>query len=290
MKSTRLSVLWIFILLIATAAPAAADTLFKGRQIRLNDPGNRIFSVGLTGTTAGFNFIALVEDARHQAISLGDLGYWERVPDPPSFLRNTDLQFVVENHAAGKFQIEFEYDPQQQDIRYRVKNGAVLVKIDAREYYPVLIIDTVESVARSVPARPAETDLKRVLLFDFNSFDVDLREHYGGVKRLMANAAFKHYFYYYEAADYSGYHFKIYPDVTRIDIDKMGLSVENDTLAYYQQVLENLKSRLGTDFADQTVMVTRFGKKYAPELNHYAREIGLRKHMEINFWSYHELE
>ncbi|MBW1913214.1 MAG: hypothetical protein JRI43_08705, partial [Deltaproteobacteria bacterium] len=86
-----------------------ADSLFEGRQINLSNSDNRVFSVGVTGTTAGHNYLALIENARQESISLGDLGYWELVPDPPASLRNYDLQLIVRNNYTGIFQIEFEY-------------------------------------------------------------------------------------------------------------------------------------------------------------------------------------
>jgi hypothetical protein len=289
-----LCIIWLCVIWVAggsSTGAAAAENLFKNRRIHLSIPENRLFRIGITGTTAGYNFIALVEDAKQESIPLGELGYWEQVPDPPSFLRNYDLQLNVKNHAKGKFQIEFEYDSERQEIRYRVKDGAILVKIDDREYYPTLIIDSIASVAlKSAAADPATRELKRFIFFDFNSLDVDLREYYGNVKRLLNNPAFTPYFYYYESTDYNSYYFKIYTAAPKLDIEKMGLSTENGTLEYYQKILDNIKSRLGVDFADQIIIVTRFGKKRTAELKKYANEIGLSKTMKISFWSYKEIE
>ncbi|MBW1913215.1 MAG: hypothetical protein JRI43_08710 [Deltaproteobacteria bacterium] len=64
-------------------------------------------------------------------------------------------------------------------------------------------------------------------LFDFNSFDVDIRKYYGAVKRLLKNKDSSHYFYYYESGNYNSYYFRTYRNVARLDTDKMGLSLEN---------------------------------------------------------------
>lgn len=281
-------VFWIAVCFLSGSA--VAQSLFKGRRIYLNMPEKKSFRVGITGTTAGYNFIALIEDTQQETISLGALGFWEMVPDPPAYLRNYDLQFVIENHARGNFEIEFEYDEKLQDIRYRVKSGAVLLKLDASEYYPVLIVDSTESIVEKAAVDPAAKEVKRMILFDFNSFDVDLREYYGRIKQMLKNPALSHNFYYYESAGYNNYYFKIYSEVEKLDIEKMGLSTENGRIGYYQRVLENLKSRLGTDFVDQAIIVTRFGKKFSFELKKYASEIGLSRNMEITFWSYGEIE
>ena len=293
MKTTWHCVKWFCIFLAAgwaLAGYAQADTLFKGRRINLSNDDNRTFKVGVTGTTAGYNFIALIENAKQESISLGDLGYWEMVNDSPSFLRNYDLQLVIKNHYKGKFQIEFEYDRQQQDIRYRVMEGAVQVKLDSSEYYPTLIVDHVASAALRPEEDIIPSGSKRFLFYDFNSFDADLRKYYGNVKRLFKNPDFSHRFYYYESGGYNSYYFKIYQDVDKLDTDKMGLSLEDGTLKYYQKVLDNLKSLHGTDFADQAIIISRFGKKYSKELKKYAHEIGMAKHMVVTLWSYEDIQ
>jgi len=152
MKTKLHPVKWFCIFLLAGWALAGeihADTLFKGRSIQLSNDNNRVFKVGLTGTTAGYNFLALIENAKQESISLGELGYWELVADPPSSLRNYDLQLVIKNRYKGKFQIEFAYDRSQQDIRYRILNGPVRVKLDSSEYYPTLNIDHIAAVTLS---------------------------------------------------------------------------------------------------------------------------------------------
>jgi hypothetical protein len=70
----------------------------------------------------------------------------------------------------------------------------------------------------------------------------------------------------------------------------MGLSLENGTREYYQKVLDNLKIRLGTDFADQVIIVCRFGKKFSEELKKYAHEIGMSPDMVITLWSYDDIK
>jgi hypothetical protein len=55
-------------------------------------------------------------------------------------------------------------------------------------------------------------------------------------------------------------------------------------------VLDNIKSRLGTDFADQVIIVTRFGKKFSEELKKYAGEIGMKKNMVITLRSYDDIK
>ena len=268
---------------------AVAATLFEGRQIHLSKDDNRVFKIGITGTTAGYNFIALVEDAQQESIALGDLGYWELVDDPPSVLRNYDLQLNVKNNFRGKFQIEFEYDRQQHDIVYRVLEGPVQVRLDRSEYYPTMVIEPLAAISPADTA-PAPAGFKRHLFFDFNSFDADLRKYYGRVKRLLKSADFTHYFYYYESGNYNSYYFKIYDDADKLDTDKMGLSLEDGTLGYYQKVLDNLKSRHGVDFANQVIIVSRFGKKFSKELKQYALEIGWSKNMTVTLWSYEDIQ
>ena len=88
---------WIF------PGDLSANSLFQGRRIHLTNEDNRIFTIGVTGTTAGYNYRALIENARQESISLGEFGYWESIDDPPSFLRNYDLQLVIKNNFKGKF-------------------------------------------------------------------------------------------------------------------------------------------------------------------------------------------
>lgn len=273
-----------------------ASTLFDGRAIHLNVEENRIFKIGVTGTTAGYNFIALIEDAKQESIPLGDLGFWEMVADPPSALRNYDLQLIIRKNYKGKFQIELEYDPKIRDIRYRVLAGEIQVKVDRNDYYPTLIIDSIAPVASVTEVKAVPEDrlyrpgAKRFLFYDFNSFDADLRKYYGKVKRLLKNSDFSHYFYCYESGNYNSYYFRIYRSHDQLDTDKMGLSLENGTLGYYQKIFENLKTLHGTDFADEIYIVSRFGKSYSKELKEYAREIGLSKDMAIILWSYEDIQ
>lgn len=271
---------------LAAVQSAAAAGLFKDRRIYLSDDSNRSFRIGVTGTTAGANYIALIEDAREQAIALGDLGYWELVPDPPSFLRNHDLQLLVRNRARGRFQLLFEYDRHRHDIGYRVKEGAVTVRLDDSGYYPVLVIESETGSAGVVPA----DGLQRTVFFDFNSFDADLRRYYGSVKDLVGNPGYTAYFYYYEAGGYDGYYFRTFRRAGELDTEKMGLSIESGRPAYYQRVLDNIKARHGSDFADQIILVTRFGRPFEDELRRYAREIGLTDRMSLAIWSYADLE
>lgn len=288
----RQPIQWFLILLIACgvlAGDVCADSLFKDRQINLSNDKNKTFSVGVTGTTAGYNYIALVENAKQESISLGELGYWERVADPPSFLRNHDLQLIVKNQATGRFKLEFEYDRQRQDISFRIVEGAVEVKLDHNEYYPTLIITSVVPVKPALEADRLPIGAKRFLFFDFNSFDVDLRKYYGSVKVLLNKPDYSPHFYYYEASNYNSYYFKTLQTVEGLDTDKMGLSLEDGTLTYYQKVLDNLKSRLGTDFADQIIIVSRFGKKLSEEIKRYAYEIGMNRKMVITLWSYDDI-
>jgi hypothetical protein len=286
-----LTLKWIVPLLIiglSFGGVADAAYLFQGRKIFLGNDDNRVFKIGVTGTTAGYNYIALIEDAQQESVSLGDLGYWEMIDDSPSVLRNYDLQFIVRNRSKGKFKIGFEYDKDRQDISYRILEGAVQVKLDTNEYYPTLIIDAIaspEGVENMLPP-----GAKRYLFFDFNSFDADLRNYYGRVKRLMKNPDYSSYFFYYEASNYDSYYFKTYEHAGKLDTDKMGLSLENGTLKYYQKVLTDLKTLYGTDFADQIIIVSRFGKEYTKELKKYAYEIGMRKDMVVTFWSYDDIE
>jgi len=292
MKTKLHPVKWFCIFLLAgwtLAGEIHAEILFKGRRIQLSNDSNRVFRVGLTGTTAGYNFLALIENAKQESISLGELGYWELVADPPSSLRNYDLQLVIKNRYKGKFQIEFAYDRSRQDIRYRILNGPVRVKLDSSEYYPAMIIDHIAAVTLNDEEGIIRSGSKRLLFYDFNSFDSDLRKYYGSVKRLLKNSDFSHYFYNYEAGNYNSYYFKIYQDIEKLDTDKMGLSLENDTLEYYQRVLDNLKSLHGTDFADQVIIVSRFGKKYSRELKIYAYEIGMSRNMIITLWTYGDI-
>lgn len=283
---------WYFIFLFsgwAVTGGAEADSLFKGRDIRLINDDNHLFRIGVTGTTAGYNFIALIETVQQEAISLGDLGYWELVPDPPSFLRNYDLQLFIKNNHKGNFVIEFEYDKINRDIKYHVNEGAIKVSLDNAQYYPILTIDSV------ITARPESTEIaadkgaKQLLFFDFNSFDVDLRKYYGKVKTLLNNPDYSPNFYCYEAANYNSYYFKIYQHVGQLDTEKMGLSSEDATLEYYQRILDNLKSHMGSDFADQIIIVTRFGSKFSKELKKYSNDIGLSRNMVTTFWSYDDI-
>ncbi|MBU0987383.1 MAG: hypothetical protein KKH68_09040 [Proteobacteria bacterium] len=280
----------ILLIVFCLANVTYAANLFNGRQIHLSNEDNRTFKIGVTGTTAGYNFIALIENVKQESISLGDLGYWEMVDDPPSALRNYDLQFNIKNNYKGKFQIEFEYDPKQQDIIYRTLAGTIQVKLDNSEYYPTLIIDHIASVPAKVDDGVVPSGSKRFLFYDFNSFDADMKQYYGSVKRMIRNPDFTHYFYYYESGNYNSYYFKTYRDSNKLDKHKMGLSLENDTLEYYQKVLENLKSHHGTNFADQVVIISRFGKKYSDELKKYAHEIGMSKDMVVNLWSYDDIQ
>ncbi|MEW6674246.1 MAG: hypothetical protein AB1427_21340 [Thermodesulfobacteriota bacterium] len=288
----RQPIQWFLILFIVWGVMVGdvwADSLFKDRKIILSNDKNRVFSVGVTGTTAGYNYIALIENARQESIALGELGYWEQVVDPPSFLRNYDLQLIVKNQASGKFKLEFEYDNQRQDITYRVIEGAVVVRLDAGDYYPALIITSVAPEKPLLEADRLPAGARRFLFFDFNSFDVDLRKYYGSVKRLLSEPVYSSSFYYYEASNYNSYYFKTLPTAEGLDTEKMGLSLEDGTLTYYQKVLDNLKTRLGNDFADQIIIVSRFGKKYSDELRQYAYEIGINRKIVITLWSYEDI-
>jgi len=281
---------FLFILFLTSAADINADPLFTGRQLYLNNDKNSIFRIGITGTTAGYNYLALIENAKEESISLGDLGYWELVADPPSFLRNYDLQFIVKNNFKGNFQLEFTYNKQGQNIEYRIKEGSIEVKLDNTTYYPTLIIDGLTSVVQMLEEGGIGSGLNNFLFFDFNSLDVDLRKHYGNIKSLLKKSDANPYFYYYESGDYNSYYFKTYQDVTELDTDKMGLSLEDGSLEYYQKILDNLKSRFGTKFADRVIIISRFGNKFSKELTKYAYEIGLGNDMEVTFWSYDQIQ
>lgn len=277
---------WLALLVVMLAASSlSAAGLFKDRRIYLSNDDHRAFRIGVTGTTAGENYIPLIEDAQEQAVSLGDLGYWELVPDPPSFLRNHDLQLLVRNRARGRFQLLFEYDRHRHDIGYRVKEGEVMVHLDDSGYYPALVVESVATGARVVPA----DDLHRAVFFDFNSFDSDLRRYYGSVKDLVTNPGYTTHFYYYEAGNYDSYYFKTVRNAAALDTEKMGLSIEAGRLSYYQHVLDDIKARHGSDFADQIILVTRFGKPFETALQQYAREIGLARRMALVLWSYADL-
>jgi hypothetical protein len=293
MQATKKPIRILCIILLAIlflAVDVHAKSLFNGRQINLSNEENRIFKIGVTGTTAGYNFIALIENAKQESISLGDLGYWEMVADPPSALRNYDLQVNIKNNHKGKFQIEFEYDPKQKDISYRILAGTIQVRLDNSEYYPTLVIDSIASQMATVDDHRVPSSAKRFLFYDFNSFDADLKSYYGRVKRLLKNPDFNQYFYYYESGNYNTYYFKTYQNSDKLDKHKMGLSLEDGTLKYYQKILENIKSHYGTHFADQMIIVSRFGKKYEKELNKYANEIGMNKDMVITLWSYDDIQ
>lgn len=283
---------WSFFLLmlfLGYAHEIYADTLFSGREIRLNNDKNSSFRIGITGTTAGYNYLALIENAKEESISLGNLGYWELVSDPPSLLRNYDLQLIVKNNYRGNFQIEFNYNKQRHDIDYRVKEGLIEVKLDNSSYYPTLIIDGLKSLAQMLEKGGDGGDLKNLLFFDFNSLDVDLRKHYGNIKSLLNKSDSSHYFYYYESGGYNSYYFKTYKDVAELDTDKMGLSLEDGSLEYYQKILDNLKALFGTRFADRVIIISRFGDRFSKELADYAYEIGLGEDMEVTFWSYDQI-
>jgi len=275
---------WVF------AGISNAESLFGGRRIFLSNDDNHVFKIGVTGTTAGYNFIALAKNARRESVSLGDLGYWELVSDPPSSLRNFDLQLNIENRYDGIFQIEFAYDKTARDIRYRVLEGPVRVKVDTSRYYPTILVEKTADAPPPVQPPPEKTALRRILFFDFNHFDADLRKHYGKVKRMLNHPDYAAYFYYYESTNYDSYHFRTYRNTARLDTEKMGLSLEDGTLVYYQKVLENLKSRHGDDFTDHVILVTRFGKKYANDLKKFARDIGISDDMVVTIWSYDDVQ
>ena len=269
------------------AGSTNAASLFKDREIYLSNAANKVVRIGVTGTTSGHNFIALIENARQESILLGKLGYWEKVPDPPSFLRNYDLQLTVKNKSAEQFQLELTYNKAGRDISYRVLEGPVTVKLDRSGYYPALVIVSTAPAVAAVPDAPKiRRAQKQLLFFDFNSFDSDLRRHYGKVKQALGNPEFVAYFYYYESTGYKKYYFKTYRDTAKLDTEKMGLSLEDGTLAYYQRVLDNLKSLHGSDLSGRIIIVTRYGKKFAPALIKYARDIGIDPDAGVEIWSY----
>jgi len=192
-----------------------------------------------------------------------------------------------------------------QNIDYRIREGTIQVKLDDSTYYPTLIIEGITSVAQMLEEGILGSGSNSLLFFDFNSFDVDLRKHYGSIKKLLDSSDSNHYFYYYEAGDYNSYYFKTYRyeagdynsyyfktyrDVAELDTDKMGLSLEDGSLGYYQKILDNLKSHFGTKFADRIIIVSRFGDQLSKELKEYAYEIGLGKDMEVTFWSYDQIK
>ncbi len=272
------------------AGGALAGSLFGDREIYLSNPARKVIRIGVTGSTSGHNFLALLENAKQESISLGELGYWEKVPDPPSFLRNYDLQLTVKNNADELFQIELAYDPAAKDIQFQVLEGNVKASLDSRNYYPTLVVeDSAPVKVTAAVSPPPPQSRKKMLFFDFNSFDADLRKHYGQVKRLIDDPGFMAHFYYYESAEYDQYHFKTYRDTARLDTEKMGLSLEDGTLAYYQKVLENLKALHGNDLAGDVILVTRFGKKYAQALEKYALDIGIEKQAPVRIWSYEDV-
>ena len=267
-----------------------AGTLFENRRIHLSNHDMRIFSIGITGTTAGYNYIALVEKAKQEFISLGDLGYWEMVSDPPSYLRNNDLQLVIENRSSGRFRIELKHDEKSQTINYRVIEGNIRITINDKAYYTIMIIEGAASMGNNPDAEVGRAAGKRYLFFDFNSFDTDLRRYYGRVMRLLKNKDYTSYFYCYEAGNYDSYYFKAYRHLAKLNTDKMGLSPEDGSLAYYQKVLDNIKSRFGTSLAGQILLVSRFGNRHANELKAYAIEIGMSKETAVAFLSYDDLD
>jgi hypothetical protein len=293
MKSTWRFFIWFCICIIAGwsfAGEICADTLFKGRQIHLSKKDYRVFRIGVKGTTAGHNYVALVENAKQESISLGDLGFWELVPDHPSSLRNYDLQLIINNYYQGNFQIEFKYNKRRRDINYRIIEGDIQVKLDNSTYFPTLIIDRVGSTRKSLYVDLMGVDSSRLLFFDFNCLDIDLRKYYGCIQHFLKDQDSSVYFYYYESGNYDSYYFKTYQDVLELNTDKMGLSMEDGTLEYYQKVIDNLKSRFGSEFTGDVVIVTRFGNRFSQGLRSYANEIGVASDMEIVFWSYEDVK
>lgn len=278
-----------FLIVMIFSEVLFADVLFKGRNINIGDEALRTFTIGVTGTTAGHNYIALKENARQDAISLGELGFWERVPDPPSYLRNYDLQIIIENNYKGRFLIEFKYIEEKKDLHYLVKEGDVLIKINKEGYYPKLIIDSMASLGNKGEESIKEGGKGRLFFFDFNCFDVDLRKYYGKIKEQLKDKSFTHYFYYYESGNYNSYYFKVYANVNEMDTDKMGLSSENSTLKYYQDVLDNIRSHFGKDFKGSITIVTRFGNKFSYELKKYASEIVSGTEVDVNILSYDDI-
>jgi hypothetical protein len=284
---------WVGFLLgitVMAAGSAAAASLFKDREIHLSNAANSVVRLGITETTSGHNFIPLMENARQESISLGKLGYWEKVPDPPAFLRNYDLQLSVRNQSTGNFQLELTYAAATKDIRYRVLEGAIKVALDQSGYYPTLIIVSTAPVVAAAPVKAsAPQPGKQLMFFDFNSFDSDLRRHYGKVKHALGTPDVAAYFYYYESTGYKKYYFKTFRDTAKLDTEKMGLSLEDGTLEYYQQVLDNLKALHGPSLTGKIIIVTRFGKKYAPALKKYARDIGIGRETSVDVWSYEDV-
>ncbi len=288
-KTIKLAGLFFVLSGLCTAAAFAAN-LFPERKIYLSNTANATLRIGVTGTTSGHNFIALVESARQETISLGRFGYWEKVADPPAFLRNYDLQLNIKNRASGNFRLELAYDPTTNNIRYKVLDGAVKASLDLKDYYSTLVIADAVSLESAAPDAVASAATgQRSLFFDFNSFDADLRKYYGKVKKALGNPDFRAYFYYYESADYNKYYFKTYRDTAELDTEKMGLSLENGTLEYYQRVLDNLKSLHGNGLAGEIILVTRYGKKYARALKKYARDIGVGNKTSVVIWSYEDV-
>jgi hypothetical protein len=283
-------VLFCLLLVGSMTGVCSAQGLFRDRHIRMDNDDNHIFSIGVTGTTAGYHFTALIENAKQQSISLGAMGYWELVPDPPSSLRNYDLQLIIRNHVEGKFEIEFKYDREKEDIRYRVKSGRVRVTKDSSGYYPALTIASAPEAEGLDDGVVFRKGARRILFFDFNSFDSDLRKYYGKIKALMDTPDYIYRFYCYESGNYDSYYFKTFDSVGMLDTDKMGLSLEDGSREYYQRVLDNLKSLLGVDFADQVIIVSKFGRQYARDLKRYAHEIGMNREMVVTFWSYDDIE
>jgi len=284
---------WLFIVVLGSLAivsQTGAERLFKGRQIYLGDAEKKTFHVGVKGSTAGYNYVALIEGAKQESISLGELGYWEKVNDPPSFLRNYDLQLIIKNQYGGNFQLEFEYNRKLKDIEYKILEGKVQVKLDRSQYYPVLIIDREASKSGFKDPDVLPIGSKRYLFFDFNSLDADLKRYYGRIKNLISDPSYTSFFYYYESTNYNSYYFRTYDSVGQLDSEKMGLSMEDGSLKYYQKVFDNLNFRHGADFADQAIIVSRFGKKFSRQLNEYAREIGVSQKMVVIFWNYDDLQ
>jgi hypothetical protein len=286
-----LAVAWLSVCRPAGAEETAiAGILFQGREIHLQQPRNQQVTFGRTGSTAGRAFIPLAGDAGRQALDLGKLGYWEKVADPPSFLRNTDLQVMVHDRTDTRFRIELAYDGKRRHIRFRVLEGAVAVRLDDSDTIPLLTIVPTGGRAATPAASLTPPSGSRIVIFDFNSFDGDLKPFYGRIKRLMQDSAAATFFYCYEADGYDPYFFKVYRDPGKLDTAKMGLSLEDGSLAYYQKVLENLKARQGDQLNGRLTLVSRFGGTHAVALNRFARDIGIAADGDIRFQSYSELE
>lgn len=293
MKSNYKILSGLFIVLLISMlfpGPAKAEFLFKGREIHLNNDEYNVFRIGITGTTAGHNYIALIENAREESIALGEMGYWELVEDPPSYLRNHDLQMLVENNHQGNFQIELRYNKKAKNLEYEKKEGNIKISLDMSGYYPKLVIESIASVTQIIEEAMGKDSKNLMIFFDFNSFDVDLRKYYGSIKNLINKTGSNNYFYYYESDDYNSYYFKTFKNVGELDTDKMGLSLEDGTLPYYQKILDNLKSLYGTDFAKQVIIISRFGSKFDKDVKRYSREIGLGENMDVILWSYDQLK